>query len=304
MSIPLSGTTGSRRLGVLLLGIAMVGATGLAVSTESSALRVATVQPSDGGIYEGTSIPSQVVELPFADIGKIAGVRVKEGDVVEADDILMVQDDRRDRARLRELEAQADISARVLLAEQQRDLAEVQLERLREMRSSGVGAASELEEATLNKARAETQIVEESRQGLVAEAQVEAQQALIEDRTLRSPIAGVIRSIEASVGEVFGPQTPALTLVALNPLEIEVRYVPAPLVEKLKLGQPVEVRHVDVDATPVSDWLEAKVVYIDPVVDASTQRRFFKLELENPELRAAGQRLDVRLPAEETAQNR
>ena len=132
---------------------------------------------------------------------------------------------------------------------------------------------------------------------MVAEAQVQAQQALIEDRTLRSPIRGVVRTMEASVGEVFGPQspTPALTIVALDPLEIEVPFVPASVVEHLRLGQQVQVRHVADDATPVGDWTTAEVVFIDPVVNASTDRRLFKLRMPNPEMRAAGQQLRVRL---------
>lgn len=297
MKISLLGTTGSRRLGAAILGIALVGAAGFVTFNETSASRVAA-QPSEGAIYEGTSVPSQIVELPFADLGKVREVLVKEGDVVEAGDVLMVQDDRRDRARLRELLAQADVTARVALAEQRRDVAEVQMKRLQEMGVSGVSSATEIEEAVLNKAIAQTQIVEEQRQGLVAEAQVQGQQALLEDRSLQSPVPGVIRSIEASVGEVFGPQTPALTLVALDPLEVEVRFVPAPLVEKLKLGQKIDVRHVNNDGAPVSDWLEAEVIFIDPVVEAATGRRYFKLKLTNPDLRPAGQQLDVRLPTD------
>lgn len=286
-----SGTPRLRRYGATLLAATAVCAAGVVTSDQTSALATAQ-QRSESEVYLGETIPSERVELPFAELGKVAEVRVKEGDLVEAGDVLMVQDDRTDKAQLRALVAQADVAGRIALAEQRRDLAEVQLRRLdQKQRQGGNASAIEVEEAELNKAIAETQITEERRQGLVAEAEVEGQQVVVDERVLKSPASGVVRSIEASVGEVFGPQTPALTLVTIDPLEVEVELVPADIVADMKLGETVRVRYLDED-----EWRDATITFIDPVVNVSTGRRFFKLEMPNPELRPAGLNVEVQVP--------
>ena len=244
----------------------------------------------------GMTKPSKVYELAFANPGRVVEVAVKEGDRVEQDQLLMRQDTRADEAALRRLQLEADVDARIELAENQRDQAQVELRRMEE-RPLGFGA-SERERAALELKAGETRIIEERRQGLVAEAKAEEQKVIIDEKTMSSPDSGVVQKIEAATGEVFLPQNPALRLVKIDPLYVEVPETPAYEAMRLKVGDTLQVRYSDSE-----EWRQAKVVFIDPEGNPNTEQELLlvRLELPNPEGRVAGLRMQVRLPSGQAA---
>ena len=269
-------------------GVEIAGASARPVTATSAAAQ-------ETRLLHGVTMPSEDVDLAFADLGKILEVNVKPGDHVNAGDVLMTQDDRADREQLRALEAKADVTARVELARQRRDLALVQLARMEELRQRGGGSQTELEELQLEAAIAETQIGEEQRQGLVAEAEAAAARVQIEQRTLKSPVEGIVveptTADMAAVGEVYGPQTPAVRVVTIDPLKVEVLGVDPEIASRLKVGQSAEIRHPGTD-----EWRPATVTFIDPVADFATGTRTINLETPNAEGRLTGLDVEVRLP--------
>ena len=161
--------------------------------------------PSSQGAYVGVTQPSKTVDLAFDNLGKVSAVEVRPGDPVEAGQTLMRQDARGEEARLRRLEEEADVTARVRVAQERRDLAALQFERAEKLLRDGGGSPVEVEEAGLERKVAETQILEEERQGRAAEASVQELQVVLDQKELASPVGGVVREVEAQVGEVFGP---------------------------------------------------------------------------------------------------
>ena len=278
----------------LAIAIAAVGLAGVATA--------GAFQPSQQGEparrsysarpLTGTTEPSLEADLAFASPGKVGEVNVEEGQRVKAGDVLMKQDDRAERARLAALEADADVSARVKLAEQKKELADIQLQRQEEMAAGLGGRQTELEEARINAAIAATEIVEEQRQGLVAQARVEEQKALVEDKTLTSPHDGVVQVVDAAVGEVTGPSTPAVRVLKIDPLHVKVLLEPVLRVEKLRPGQVIKVKYPNEET-----YQEAKVLYIEPRANrAAGDPLPFTLEMPNPDLRAAGLTIEVLMP--------
>jgi hypothetical protein len=94
------------------------------------------------------------------------------------------------------------------------------------------------------------------------------------------------------VGEVFGPQTPALKVVKIDPLYVEVVEVPATQVMRMKVGDTVQVRYGEED-----EWQDARIVFINPVGDpyGDSSRLAFRAELPNPDGVPAGLAVQVRL---------
>ncbi len=247
-------------------------------------------------LFEGNTIPSREMDLAFPNLGQILEVNVKEGDQVEAGQVLMVQDIRADIARLQALQLEANVGDRVDLARTQADLARVELKAAEE--AGPALSPLEAERAQLEVKAADTRILEEQRLGQVATHRAEEQQYIVEQKTLRSPETGVVQQIEATVGEVFGPQTPAMRVVKIDPLYVEIPTVPAREVMALKLGDTIQVRYEGED-----QWRDATIVFINPVGNPSgtTSRLPFRAELSNPEGRPAGLRVEVRLPGQDGA---
>ena len=107
-------------------------------------------------------------------------------------------------------------------------------------------------------------------------------------------MTATVEKVDAAVGEVFGPQTPAIKIVTIDPLHVEVLTYEAERVMRLGVGDTVQVQYVG-----EQEWRDAKVIFISPVGEAS--KLPFKAELPNPDGRPAGLPVMVRLPSEAAA---
>lgn len=282
-----------RRLRFVVIPMFVLAATAWTTVAQDDSGRSTTRSYGRGepNVINGKTEPSKEVELAFANLGKINQVLVKEGDQIEAGQILMRQEDAADVARLKALEVEADVQARVNLARTQADLARLELTAAEQAFTAA--KPLEVERAKAEVQLADTRIIIEQQTGLVAGHRADEQRILVDQKVLSSPETGVVQAIDAAVGEVFGPQTPALRVVKIDPLFVEVLLGSAAQVMKLRVGQTVQVRYEG-----EQDWHDAKVVFINPVGDPAggTSRLPFRAELPNPEGRPAGLNVEVRLP--------
>ncbi len=265
----------------------------VAVDPTPVAHAAAVQETEEASTYRGRTLPSREYDLAFADLGKVAEVSIKQGDRVEEGQALMRQDERVEQARLEQLRIEADVSGRVELAQKRLELAETRFEQAEILYDAESGNSYELDEARLEKEAASIQIGEEERQGLAAAAQVTQLETVLEQKVLASPGSGIVQEVEAQIGEVFGPQQVAVKIVTIDPVDVEVRSIPAREVARLRVGDPVLVRYADEE-----QWREATVKFIDPVASGdSLDNRRIRLSLPNPEGdKSAGLTVEVRLP--------
>ncbi|MEL7237529.1 MAG: efflux RND transporter periplasmic adaptor subunit, partial [Planctomycetota bacterium] len=247
---------------------------------------------SEEGIYRGWTKPSKEVALGFDDLGKIASVGVKPGDRVTAGQVLMTQNDAVEQAQREAALAEADIVARIDLAEKRLEMNELRLEREIEGRKMGSSNQNQVDEATLERDIAATQIIEEKKQGSVAEARVRQAEVLIDQKKLISPIDGLVRAVEFKEGEIYSPQggVGAVDLVTLDPLYVEGD-IPASELESIQPGDEIGVRYGQ-----DGSWQQAVVIFIDPVADMGVTTRTVRLELSNPDGKPAGLPVQMKLP--------
>ena len=273
-----------RQMALLALPAVLLAAGGLMGAQDDGGARVerGANQP-----VRGQTEPSKEMELAFPLMGQVNEVLVKEGDRVEAGQVLIKQDFAADEARLKGLEAKADVTVLVKLAEAQHELAKVE----HEIAKAGGDAYQPIEvrRLKLDVELSATRIDEQKRQGLIDSFAADEQRIMIDYKQLRSPASGYVEKVEAAVGEVFGPQTPALKVVTIDPLNVLVLIAEAPRVMRLAVGDTVHVQYVGEE-----EWRDAKVTFISPVGEAGKLR--FKAELPNPEGRPAGLPVNVRLP--------
>ena len=275
-----------RRLAVLTA--ACVGVAAVVATFDRPALAQETSQET-ARTYSGITEPSKLYELALSNLGKVIEVSVKPGDEVTAEQTLLRQEDAVEQARLEELEAEADVAKRVETARRRAELARVQEQRQQNLLDMGGGNQLEYEEARLNRIVAEAQVDEEQRQGTAASARVKQLNATLEQKVLAAPADGVVRSIEAQVGEMHGPQEPVVELVVINPLKVEVLGMPPSLVSGMSRGDTVQVRYAAGDG-----WLDATVTFIDPVANVAVGEQTIELELPNPDGLPAGLEVEVR----------
>jgi HlyD family secretion protein len=215
--------------------------------------------------------------------GQIAALPVKEGDAVEAGQILLElwNDDIRaslQLAREERLAAESRAEEACTAAEvAQRDATRV--EQLRERELTSEGAA----DTASGTARAREAACQAARRLIaVSEAQIALIQAQLEQTVVRAPFAGTIAEINGEVGEVVTPSPVGVpTLPAIDLIDNSCLYVTAPIDEvdapRIRAGMRASIT---LDAFPDQSF-PATVRRVAPyVLDLEKQARTVDIEAE------------------------
>jgi len=211
----------------------------------------ATTQPWQSEITaSGTLVASQGTDLAAEVAGIVDELHIASGTNVPAGTVLLRLRDAADTARLDQLRAAADLAASTYARD------------LKQLKAQAVSQATvDADAANLRGAR----------------AQVAAQQALIDQKTVRAPFAGRLGIRQVDLGQYLAAGTAIVTLQALDPIYLDV-YVPQQAVAQLKVGQPVEVRPT-VGATPITGHVTA----IDARADPASRMTRLRISLPNPD---------------------
>jgi multidrug efflux pump subunit AcrA (membrane-fusion protein) len=101
---------------------------------------------------------------------------------------------------------------------------------------------------------------------------------VLKQRTILSPIDGVVVERTLGPGEYAFDQTHLLTVSQIDPLNVEV-FVPLSQFRRIRVGASAEVYPED----PVGGRYSANVTVVDRVFDAASGTIGIRLELPNPE---------------------
>ena len=148
------------------------------------------VAVSSAGVVE----PLSTVEVKSKASGEVLDVLVETGDLVEAGSLMVSIDPRIVRNRL----AQTDAELKAALS--RREIARTQKKRVESLVANKTLTQSDLEQATLDLANAEAQVVS-------ATVAVENARIAVDDTDIRAPIGGTIIFKPVEIGQVISSPT-------------------------------------------------------------------------------------------------
>ena len=193
--------------------------------------------------------------------GELQGLQVREGDAVQAGQVLARIEPAEYEARLRQAQLQADA------ARAQVDIAQRQYDNNRALVNQGFISKTALDtsQASLNAARA-------SHEAAVAAADV-ARKSL-SDTVLRAPMGGYVAQRLAQPGERVGVDARIVEIVDLSRMEVEAALSAADSVS-VRLGQQALLQVEGLDAP-----LPARVARINPSTQAGSRSVLVYLQLK------------------------
>ncbi len=171
----------------------------------------------------GTLAPVRQTILNAHVAGEIKAIAVREGQSVNAGQVLLVQDDRDLTARLQQ--AQATLAT----AKAEAALVIQNLERIKPLQQKEFASATDL-------ANAEKQVDIRAAQVKSAEISVQQARQQLADMVVRAPFSGVISERLVDTGQSVAPNTPVLKIVDLSQVEL-VAQVAATEVTSIHVGQ-------------------------------------------------------------------
>jgi len=245
---------------------------------------------ADGWI-DAVTKPSADVQMSFTRPGRIAEIRVKQGDAVKTGDLLMRLDDEAEAIEVAQLKAQAEDVIRIRAAEAQEAQKREDLKKLEWAFKEGAATQWEVEHARLEVvigqlSTALAKFTQTQDRGKYDEARVN-----LDRMRLASPMAGKVEQLVAEVGQTADVQTKLIRIVNTDLLWSDVP-VPMPLAVTLKTGQKTAVEFPKY----LGGALEGKVIHIAAVGDPAADTLMVRVEIPNPAGRPAGERVRVRFP--------
>ena len=199
----------------------------------------------------GTFVAINGTEVTTEAGGIVRELSINPGQPVKAGTVLVQLNTSNEQAVLRSLEAAAK-------------LAVVQRDRWRELGKDKLVSQAEVEERATTAA--------------TTLAQVEAQRALIAQKTIRAPFSGVLGLRKVNLGQFVNPGDPIVTLQSMDPIFLDFS-LPEQRVDQVAEGTQIRAT---VDALP-GQTFEGKVTAIEPLVDVSTRNFKVQATLPNPD---------------------
>ena len=155
-------------------------------------------------------------------------------------------------------------------------------ERIGNLFKGKVSSTQDYDEAVTEVELAKTELLQTKLDKKKNELKLEMAKAQLEQRTIRSPIKGIVVERYLMPGESVDNQ-PILQLAKIDPLLVEV-LAPAELFDKVTRGMAVEVT----PDFPANSHYKATVNVIDRIIDAASGSFTIRLALPNPDDKLIG----------------
>ncbi len=233
------------------------------VPVEVAHVRAKTLRETIRGI--GTLRAAETVEIKPEIDGFIRDIPFEEGGEVLEGQLLFSIDDRKLTHQLTASKAALE-AARVRLADAKR-----RLDRMQELLERGSADQDELDETETESRAAAAEV---SRM----EAEVELDEARLDDASLMAPFDGIISERSVDVGDYVKAGDHLATLYRVSRMEIAFT-VPERFMGRVQCQQNVMVR---VSAYPDRQF-DGEVYFVSPQVDESTRDFLVKAAVNNPE---------------------
>lgn len=255
-------------------------------------LSVAAATCSASGQSRGVTClvePREVVEVSAPVDGVVAEVSVDRGDRVVAGAVIarLASEVEEASVALARARARNEFSIRAEAARV--DFLEAQERRQATLAARNTISAAALEEAAVETEMARQTLGEARLQAEIARLELAQAEALLRQKTIVSPIDGVVVERLLSPGEYRNEQSHLVTVAALDPLRVEV-FAPVDRYGAIAVGDVATV----MPEAPIGGAHRAVVEVVDPVLDVSTSTFGVRLALPNPDLAIpAGLRCEI-----------
>ncbi len=253
------------------------------VEVRTAAVERGLVEQTVTNTRAGTVKVRRRAELSPQMGGLVVALPHREGDRVEAGELVVALDDRAQRAEV-ELARAAVVAATAQANEAclAAELAEKELTRVEALHAQGIASEQNLDLLRTDRDRTRAGCAAARAAVGQAESRVGVVEVQLAFTGLRAPFAGIVAELSTEVGEYIMPSPPGLPIPPvvdlLDPASI---YVSAPIdevdAERIQVGQAARVT---VDSRPDTSFAGSVVRVAPYVLDVLEQNRTVEVEVE------------------------
>lgn len=258
-------------------GTCLVISMALLATVQTTSIATAQNDPSTNSL-DCLIEPHTTVDLSSSVPGVLDIVSVERSEQVRKNQVVAQLRSGVEKAILSLAQARAKFEGDIKARQENFEFAQRTQKRTEELFANAAVALTQFDEVTTDRQIAGYQLERAIQDKILLELQVNQANESLAERTVRSPINGVVVSRHASPGE-YVENTPIVRLAQLHPLRVEV-VAPIDLFGKIETGMTGIVTP-EIDTGEKSYSAEVKIV--DRVLDAASGTFGIRLELPNPE---------------------
>lgn len=221
--------------------------------------------------------PADIIEVGAPVAGLLEDVTVRRGVPVTEGQIIARMESSVEMATIGLLETRANNDVAIQAQTARRDLIKLQEERIKTLVDRNVASADQLQEVEAELVTAEALLAQAYLDKEIAGQELARARQQMAQRTIKSPIDGVVLTKNLSAGEFVASNGTIVAIVQMDPLLIEA-FLPVEFYPEISNGLVANVA----PAAPITDSFEAKVIAFDQVFDAASGTFGVELELPNP----------------------
>lgn len=212
--------------------------------TEVAVTEILSISPSTSATVltaQGYVVPQVEARVAPKIIGRIARLHVREGDHVQAGQLIVELDNADQLGAIAAARAKvAAANAKVAAARATEREVQQQISRITPLVERGAAARSTLEDLQVRANSLQATAEAANAEARAAQAEVDAIRVTADETTILAPVTGTIITKPLEVGEMVGPERAILEMADMTTLVVEID-VPEARLSLVRVGSPCEV---------------------------------------------------------------
>jgi RND family efflux transporter MFP subunit len=222
--------------------------------------------------------PSEMAKLGSPVAGILSKVLVQRGDAVTRDQKVAELDSSVEAASVAYNQVRANSTAKIDAQQQRVDLAKSRMGRADELIGRKLVTPDKYDELHADLGVAQQDLLAAQQEKQLAQLDLDRASAALNERTIRSPMDGIVTEKKLSAGEFINQDGYVIAVARLDPLHVET-FLPVSTYGQVHVGTTANV-HPD---PPIGGSYKATVIVVDRVFDPSSSTYGVRLELPNPD---------------------
>ncbi|MGM0760836.1 MAG: efflux RND transporter periplasmic adaptor subunit [Thermodesulfobacteriota bacterium] len=227
--------------------------------------------------FDGLIEPRLVVNVGSCMPGVLESVTVERGDMVKEGQVLASLQSGVEKATMELAKTRAEMEATIHAKNAELAFALKTQNRYKNLIEKEMIPYHEWDEVETQRILTEFRLAEAIENKRLAEMEYKRSLEVYKQRTIRSPLTGVVVERFLNQGEYIEDQ-PVMTIAQMDPLYVEV-YMTVDKLNSVKVDMEAMVR----PESPIGGLYKAKVIVVDRVVHAASGTFGVRLELPNPD---------------------
>ena len=220
---------------------------------------------------------SEIAEVSSSVRGIMSQVTVEQGDFIKKGQVVARLEASVEQATVKLARARAESMSEIRSREARVELAQKQVDRVRDLGTTNAIASQVVDEAETDLIIEQIALEQANESRLLAQLDLERAERVLALRTIRSPVTGVVVRIYTSASESVEDR-PIMQIAQIDPLYVQA-IAPVEQFGSIEAGMLTKVFPEE----PIGGEFEATVSLVERVIDASSGTFGIRLELPNPD---------------------